>query len=96
MDNDITAFIGLDVHKDSIAVAVAAPGRGAPHFVGTTGPQLTELLKALKHLAQPEQALIAYEAGPVRVRSGARAWRARLPLRGDCGRQDAAQARGTD
>jgi len=64
MDNDITAFIGLDVHKDSIAVAVAAPGRGAPHFVGTTGPQLTELLKALKHLAQPEQALIAYEAGP--------------------------------
>jgi hypothetical protein len=44
MDNDITAFVGLDVHKDSIAVAVAAPGCAAPRFVGTTGPQLTELL----------------------------------------------------
>jgi transposase len=64
MDNDITAYVGLDVHKDSIAVAVAAPGREAPQFVGTTGPQLTELLKALRHLAQPEKTLIAYEAGP--------------------------------
>ena len=64
MDNDVTAFVGLDVHKDSIAVAVAAPGHAAPQFVGTTGPQLSELLKALRHLAQPEQTLLAYEAGP--------------------------------
>jgi transposase len=64
MQNDITAFVGLDVHKDSIAVAVAAPGRAAPHFVGTTGPQLAQLLKALSHVGQPEATLIAYEAGP--------------------------------
>ena len=64
MGNDITAFVGLDVHKDSIAVAVADGGRAAPRFVGTTGPQLTELLKALAHLGEPQQLLIAYEAGP--------------------------------
>lgn len=51
MDHDITAFVGLDVHQESIAIAVAAPGRTAPRFVGTTGPQLSELL-------------MAYEAGP--------------------------------
>jgi transposase len=64
MDNDITAFVGLDVHKSSIAVAVAGPGRDAPRFVGTTGPQLAELLKALAHVGQPQHTLIAYEAGP--------------------------------
>jgi transposase len=64
MRNDITAFVGLDVHKDSIALAVADPGRAAPRFVGTTGPQLAQLLKALSHLGQPQATLIAYEAGP--------------------------------
>jgi transposase len=64
MDNDITAFVGLDVHKGSIAVAVADCGRDAPRFIGTTGPQLAQLLKTLSHLGQPQQTLIAYEAGP--------------------------------
>ena len=64
MDNDITAYVGLDVHKNSIAIAAAAPGRAAPRFLGTTGPALAELLKALEHLGQPQQMLIAYEAGP--------------------------------
>jgi transposase len=64
MDNDITAFIGLDVHKGSIAIGAAEPGRAAPSFIGTTGPQLPELIKALSHFGRPEQVLIAYEAGP--------------------------------
>jgi transposase len=64
MDNVITAFVGLDVHKESIAIAVAEPGRAAPRFVGTTGPQLAELLKALAHCGPAEQVLVAYEAGP--------------------------------
>ena len=42
-----TAFVGLDVHKDSIAFAVAEPGRAAPRFLGTTGSVLAEVEKAL-------------------------------------------------
>lgn len=64
MEHDITGYVGLDVHKDSIAVAVAAPGRAAPRFVGTTGPRLSELTKALSHLGTPAELHLAYEAGP--------------------------------
>ena len=64
MDNDITSYVGLDVHKDSIAIAAAAAGRTAPRFVGTTGPELAELVKALSHLGPPDELLLAYEAGP--------------------------------
>lgn len=64
MKDDITGYVGLDVHKESIAVGVAAPGRAAPRFVGTTGPQLREVLKALSHLGRADQLLLAYEAGP--------------------------------
>jgi transposase len=64
MSKGITAFVGLDVHKDSIAIAVAEPGRAAPRFLGTTGPVLAEVEKALSHLGAPRRLLIVYEAGP--------------------------------
>jgi len=64
MEDDITVFVGLDVHKDTIAIAVARAGREAPRFVGTVGPNLSELLKALRKLGDPEHTLLAYEAGP--------------------------------
>lgn len=64
MDNGITGYVGLDVHMGTIAIAVAEPGRAAPRFVGTTGPVLAEVLNALSRLGQPEQLLLAYEAGP--------------------------------
>jgi len=64
MSEDITAFVGLDVHKDSIAIAVAEPGRAAPRFVGTTGPALAEIIKAVSKLGSAAQLLIVYEAGP--------------------------------
>jgi transposase len=64
VQDDITAFVGLDVHKDSTAVAVAGSGRAAPHFIGTCGPQLAQLLKVLSGLGPPQKVLVAYEAGP--------------------------------
>lgn len=64
MEGEISVFVGLDVHKDSIAVAVADGGRGAPRFVGTCGPNVAELLKTLWHLGEPAHTLLAYEAGP--------------------------------
>jgi transposase len=64
MEHDITVFVGLDVHKDTIAVALAEAGRAAPRFVGTCGPNVTELLKVLAHVGQPSNTLLAYETGP--------------------------------
>jgi transposase len=54
----------LDVHKDSTAIGVAEAGGEAPRFMGTVGPDLGELLKALKRLGKPETMLVVYEAGP--------------------------------
>jgi transposase len=64
MSENITTFVGLDVHKESIAIAVAGTGREKPQFVGTVGATLKELLKTLSHLGQREQMLLVYEAGP--------------------------------
>src|SRR5712691_9146476 len=60
----ITSFVGVDVHMDSNAIGVAEAGREAPRFLGTVGPDLPQLLKALKKLGKPESLLVVYEAGP--------------------------------
>ena len=64
MQDDITVFVGLDVRKDSIAVAAADAGRCAPRFIGTCAPNVQQLCRTLAHLGKPAHALVAYEAGP--------------------------------
>ena len=65
MKETITSFVGLDIHKDSIAIAIAEAGRAAPRFVGTINPQPSELCKALRRQrCSPESTLLVYEAGP--------------------------------
>jgi transposase len=64
MHEPITGFVGLDVHAESTAIGFAAAGREAPRFVGTVGPRLAELKKALGKLGEPRGLLIVYEAGP--------------------------------
>src|SRR5688572_29672166 len=64
MNEIITSFIGLDIHKDSIAVALAQSGRQAPRFIGTVAPELASLCKALRRIADAKHTLIVYEAGP--------------------------------
>jgi transposase len=63
-ETTITSFVGLDVHKDSTAIAEAPAGREKPRFVGTVGPDLIQLQKALRTLGAPEELLVVYEAGP--------------------------------
>jgi transposase len=61
-------YLGLDVHKDSIVIAIAEPGRnGELRLFGTITNDLQALEKALNRIrkAHPGAILeIAYEAGP--------------------------------
>ncbi len=61
----ITAYVGLDVHKNSISIA-AAPGesREKPSFHGRIPNDLTKLLKRLAPFGSADQVKVAYEAGP--------------------------------
>lgn len=64
MNEPSTTFIGLDAHAESIAIGVAEPGRAAARFVGTVGPRVAELTKALGKLGSRSALSIVYEAGP--------------------------------
>jgi transposase len=58
-------FVGLDVHKDSIAVAHAAGGAEPPVFVGAIGPRQADLDRLIHRLQSKASVLtFAYEAGP--------------------------------
>jgi transposase len=64
----ITLYIGLDVHKDSITIAIAEPGpKGEIRLFGTITNDMHALEKALIRIrkAHPNAQLeVAYEAGP--------------------------------
>jgi transposase len=66
MAQSTALFVGLDVHKDSIAVAHAAGGSAEPPvFVGAIGPRQADLEQLLRRLHGRTRALtFAYEAGP--------------------------------
>lgn len=55
---------GLDVHKDSIAIAAAEPGRAAAKLIGTISNDVPKLVKMLAKLGGPEAVHVVYEAGP--------------------------------
>lgn len=61
------AYIGLDVHKDTIAVAVAECGRGEPSYEGVTANTPAKVAKLIERLSARyggERLLWVYEAGP--------------------------------
>ena len=61
------AFIGLDVHKETIAVAVALPGRGEPAYRGEIKNEPKAVKKWLDRLSAEFDGvmlLFCYEAGP--------------------------------
>ena len=58
-------FVGLDVHKDSIAVAHAMGQRDPAVFVGEIGSRQADLDQLLRRLRSKTAALtVACEAGP--------------------------------
>ena len=56
-------FVGLDVHADTIAVAVAEPG-GTVRSVGVIPNRPESIRTLVKRLGSPEQLRACYEAGP--------------------------------
>ena len=61
------AYIGLDVHKDTIAVAVARSGRSDPESWGEIANKpkaVTRLVERLSREFNAEVLLFCYEAGP--------------------------------
>jgi len=58
-----TRYLGLDVHKATIAVAVAE-ANGAPVLFGTIANEPGEVRKAVARLGRGARLVAAYEAGP--------------------------------
>jgi transposase len=62
--NKSLRFVGLDVHKDSIAVAVAESGREPARLLETIKHEELLLVKLLDRLGPKARLRICYEAGP--------------------------------
>src|ERR1044071_173532 len=64
MEERTKIHVGLDVHKDSITVAAAEPGRDKARLIGKVAHDFPKLLKVLAKLGAVEEPHIVYEAGP--------------------------------
>ncbi len=62
---DSTKYIGLDVHRDTISVAVGDPGAAPPRLWGSIENEPLAVDKLIKQLSpQGEKLQVFYEAGP--------------------------------
>jgi transposase len=60
---DATRFVGLDVHAETIAVAVAEPGRGEVRSLGIIPNEPAAVRKLIQKLGKKDLK-VCYEAGP--------------------------------
>lgn len=65
--NDCALYDGLDVHKETIAIAVARPGRGEPEYQGEICNRSKTVSKLTERLSEEVSGAViqfCYEAGP--------------------------------
>ncbi|RNB81704.1 IS110 family transposase [Brevibacillus nitrificans] len=60
---DFTKYVGLDVSKDKIAVAIAEEGREAPRYWGVIAHTPEAIRKLMKQLGDFHSLYVCYEAG---------------------------------
>ncbi len=61
----IAQFVGLDVHRDTVAMAVAKGGRGMEvRDLGVMPHDVPKLVRRIRLLGDPGTVHVAYEAGP--------------------------------
>lgn len=61
---DTTKYIGLDVSKDKIAVAIADEGREAPRYYGMIPHTFEAVRKLIEKMGDSPTLRVCYEAGP--------------------------------
>jgi transposase len=61
---DTIKYVGLDVSKEKIAVAIAEEGREEPRYWGMISHTPEAVKKLMKKLGDPESLRVCYEAGP--------------------------------
>jgi hypothetical protein len=63
--NNYTKYVGMDVHKETIAIAIAKDGRGDPAYYGEIANNAEALRKMVKKVtSNGEKVSFCYEAGP--------------------------------
>ena len=62
---EYSGYVGLDVHKETIAVAVAYPGQSKPESLGVIANTKKSILNLVHGLSRDGEAVgFCYEAGP--------------------------------
>jgi transposase len=64
MEERSKLHVGLDVHKDSVSIALAEPGRTPARLVGKVPHDVAKLVKVLQRLGTSSTLHLVYEAGP--------------------------------
>jgi len=64
MQESSKIHVGLDVHKDSISISAAEPGRMPGRLIGKVTLDVNKLFKVLTKIGNADQLHIVYEAGP--------------------------------
>lgn len=62
--NYITKYVGLDVSKEKIAVAIAEEGREKPRYLGMIPNTAEGIIKLVNKLGDKQNLRMCYEAGP--------------------------------